>query len=38
MRGGKVAIFNIEGDADSQADWTFEGIMAKHFKTKDRCM
>lgn len=26
MRGGKVAVFNIENDSDSHADWIFEGI------------
>jgi NAD-dependent deacetylase sirtuin 5 len=38
MRGGKVAVFNIESDEDSQADWTFEGIVAKHLATNGRSM
>lgn len=26
MRGGKVAVFNIESDNDQQEDWMFDGI------------
>jgi NAD-dependent SIR2 family protein deacetylase len=29
MRGGKVAVFNIESDSDQQEDWMFEGIVSK---------
>lgn len=36
MRGGKVAVFNIESDSDSHADWMFEGISVSHSKSNGR--
>lgn len=38
MRGGKVAVFNIESDADSQADWTFEGFATTYLQADNRSM
>ena len=32
MRGGKVAVFNIESDSDSHADWMFEGLSVSQSK------
>jgi NAD-dependent SIR2 family protein deacetylase len=29
MRGGKVAVFNIESDNDQQEDWMFDGITSE---------
>jgi hypothetical protein len=29
MRGGKVAVFNVESDSDQQEDWMFEGMFPK---------
>jgi hypothetical protein len=36
MRGGKVAVFNIETDSDSHADWNFEGFSVSPSKSNDR--
>jgi NAD+-dependent protein deacetylase sirtuin 5 len=32
MRGGKVAVFNIESDSDQEEDWMFEGMVPQDIK------